>query len=165
MRTRSQNRDFKSTTHPYVLLIVDMQLDFQAADCWNTQQRIIQLLKHTIHDGALIVFAHYESYGPTYSQLTHPVRHYPHVLECAADQNDKSDAFIRVVAGYGAEYHRIVVTGVNTGACVKATVDGLRYHHHPAVEICIDRKGCNDEWPESQQGTYDYLEAIGVTVI
>lgn len=165
MRTRSQTKNFKSTTHPYLLCVVDMQTDFSAADCSETQQRNLMLIKQAMEDKAFIVFAHYEGCGPTHPHLTHPTRDYPYVDQCWANQNDKSTAVMRLIQKHEIEYDRILVTGVNTDACVKSTVEGLIDYHHLGTEIHVYQKACNAQFQEQEAWAYRSMERDGATIL
>lgn len=167
MRTRSQYSKacYSSTTHPYVLCVVDMQTGFRASTNPTTQRRILQLIKQGMNDGALIVFAHYHDYGHTCIMLTHPTDNYPHVINCFANNDDKSHAFMDIITKKVLSYYRIVVVGVNTSACVASTVEGLIEKHSSTVEICVDRKGCYDSSPDNQEDAYKYMESIGAIIL
>jgi len=126
-----------------------MQVDFSAAGCTKTQNRNVELIKQAIVDGAYIVFAHYIDYGDTHERLVHPTRNYPHVGFCWANCNDKSEVFRNHVDEKGVTYYRIVVTGVNTSACVYNTVTGLQSSHKSIVDVCVVQEACNDAWNDN----------------
>jgi nicotinamidase-related amidase len=153
---RKKAKRTKRTTT--VLVVVDMQACFDASWSWRTFVAVGQLIKKAKRKNRPIVFLEYGSDDRTYPQLRDLV--YNHDGHCCADgeetpnqyakavfktkhENDGSDQVREACEAQKWATDAFEVCGVNTQACVKATVHGLS-KKFPQATITLVEQACND---------------------
>lgn len=114
---RSSNKKF-----PYVLTIIDMQPTFKASNTRRILNHIRKLIISAKKDNAFIIYAEYRNCGPTHESLTKLTDDYKHRSFVNAYQNSKSDAIVSKLTQKKIISDRMIICGVNTDACVQATV-------------------------------------------
>jgi hypothetical protein len=128
--------------YPYVLIIIDMQDQFEASRNKITIHTIQRLITEAKRDGAFILAAHYMRFGKTRPEIRSMITDYAHMDYCYADQNDKSGAIRTKILRHQIRTDTFKICGVNTGACVKATVGGL-ISMYPNIHILLSNRACN----------------------
>ena len=129
---------------PYVLCIIDMQWTFTASHNPLLIRKVVSLIKKAIFDKAYICVAQYKYMGRTQERLIELIRKYPYKSYCSTYNNDKGMAIYRRMSRDKVQMRgsHFKVCGVNTDACVQATIRGLRTMF-PGIDIYIERSACN----------------------
>ena len=128
--------------YPYILTIIDMQPTFFTSNYQPVKDAVEDLILKAIDDGAYIIIAHFMKYGKTHNNLLNLVRNYKDRSLVYANKNDKSDAIMTKILKKQIRTSFIKVCGVNTDACVQATVTGLS-KTLPDFQIEIIKNACN----------------------
>lgn len=142
IRRSSRISHLYGPNYPYVLIIIDMQDQFATS---RNRQTIITIQKMVVEakrDGAFIVTAHYMRYGKTRPEIRNMLTNYANHDYCYADQDDKSGAIHTKLVRHNVRTNIIKICGVNTGACVKATVMGLN-SLYPDSHFLVFNRACN----------------------
>lgn len=136
---------------PYTLVVVDMQAAFQAATKANVIVNVTREIIFAKMRKSAIVFLEYEGSGRTFPALTELTNRYPLRDVCEKWCDDGSSQVLKSLGLRDFPRGRIKVCGVNSNACVLATVNGLA-KKLPNSRIEIVRDAC--EWMGS--GQYDW---------
>jgi nicotinamidase-related amidase len=124
------------------LVIVDMQPYFRASQHPDTLAAVEREIRSAISNESAIVLLEFEDSGDTDARLMRVLRAYPR-LAVKLKTTDDGSAWVTAACrehGFGTKHFR--VCGVNTDACVLATVLGLtRRLPHCTVEVVKD--ACN----------------------
>ena len=102
-----------------------MQPKFEAANCEDTINAIKKLVLNAKKDKAYVVIAEYMGYDGTHMCITDIIRKYKPRAYAVADRNDKSEAIQNKLHWRKVKTPVFKICGVNTAACVLATVQGL----------------------------------------
>ena len=104
-----------------------------------------KVLQQAIIDGAFIAIAQYYRFGKTHPELTRLLKGVSHTQYgfCLANKNDKESSITRLLYDRNIRVSVVYVCGVNTGACVRSTVDGLACNH-PEKTIIVLSDVCSD---------------------
>lgn len=124
-------------------MVIDMQTGFNASSCESVKDSVQNLIIQAKDDNAFIIIAHYMRCGKTHNNLLNLVKTYTHRSLVYANKNDKSGAIMTKIIKKRIRAPVIKVCGVNTDACVKATVIGLT-KILPDLYIEIITNACND---------------------
>jgi hypothetical protein len=133
---RSANNRF-----PYVLTIIDMQPKFEASNRRRILNHVRKLINDAKMNDAYIIYAEYEQCGRTHDSLTKLTNDYKHCSFVHAYQNSKCDAIKAELARKSIMSDKMVICGVNTDACVQATVNDLSIKL-PKWSLEIAKTGC-----------------------
>lgn len=144
-----------------ILLVVDMQPRFKASKHEWLLKNVANEIRAAKAAGWGIMFLEYSCDGAgsgvalaerTYGRLTRLVAKYKYAITVHKGYNDGSDeVLVAAEDWYGPEVTAmhiddgIRVVGVNTEACVAATVNGLS-KTRPDIEITVVGAACNGEW-------------------
>lgn len=141
-------RDIKPyrVTFPYALCIIDMQPHFITSLNGPTLHAVLRLTKEAMSDGAFIVVAQYMNCGRTNNNIRKMLRKYPFKAYCCAFKNNKADAICTKLRTHGVRTHKLKICGVNTEACVAATVINLHKRHKMEIiaAACHGRLGTRE---------------------
>lgn len=124
-----------------MLLVVDMQPWYDAAQCDRTQEEVITLVKKAKKNKERIIYLEYEGAGPTLLNIAYHTEDYPFLTKLKKDGNDGSD----VILDYFGEVRpsNLDICGVNTGFCVKETALGLIKKTKPKIKVNLHLNACN----------------------
>ena len=139
-----------------VLVIVDMQPAFAAAKCEKTTQNIIKLIKRAKKRWAKIVVLEYDMHGPTRKDIMKEVRKYKYATTMTKFDDDGHAEVIAAVPSP----KRIILCGVNFGACVLKTAKGLWENGFKKIKIV--RSACNNpdyfmDWEVYEERYIEYF--------
>lgn len=149
-----------------ILVVVDMQSKFEAANNINTIQNVAELIKEYKQKGDLIIFLEYETWGyrehiGTNKELLDIVSDYNNYKIILKDIDDGSIAMLYHLDRYGDyDFH---LCGVNLSACVKRTAIGLKkYFVRCNVSIMIDACNEPEQWAEEcpDQAGFDHIYEV-----
>lgn len=143
-----------------MLLVIDMQKPFEAARDESTQDAIISLVKKAKANRERIIYLEYVGCGPTLERITAHTEKYPFVTKVEKSGPDGSyelDEYFQ-----GIYPNTLDVVGVDTGFCVKDTIEGL-VTRAKKTKINLHLKGCNH--PHDPDFTIDSMYIDGVNVI
>lgn len=129
-----------------VLVIVDMQPRFETSLKKETQREVINQIKEAKKNNIPVVLLEYAYEGDTHYNIRRTLKDYPHYT---LQKNRDSGASVLIpllenLRKRGKKF-LLKVCGVNTAACVYATVRDLT-EFSLIKEIQIIWKGCNDPW-------------------
>ncbi len=133
------NRD---NNYPYVLIVIDMQPNFGCSNNPKTLDAVADLINNAKHDNAFIVYAQYMRQGKTHTNLVKLTNGYINRSFAVANRNDKSGAILTRLVKRQVRSDLVKVCGVNTNACVRATVEGLS-NELKEWSIQVIKKACN----------------------
>lgn len=124
-----------------VLVVVDMQRSFPAANCRSTQARVRRLVRS--HRGPVVLVEFADS-GPTLPGIERACKCRYSFIRCVKNLNDGGAHVASALLNEGLGRHsRFVVCGVNTGYCVTETANGI-LRNLPRSRVEIDFRGCRD---------------------
>ncbi len=131
------------------LVIVDMQPGFSASMHARTLAQVERRIVEAVSHGWAIVVLENESHlhGHTLPRL---IKHLIGYKRCIVIPKADDDGSREVIAGCqvaGFDLNFVEVCGVNTDACVKATVEGL-IARSPFTNILVFRKACYSDTPD-----------------
>lgn len=126
---------------PYVLTIIDMQPKFKASNRRRILNHIRKLINDAIRDDAYVMYAEYTQCGRTHDSLTKLTDDYKHRSFVHAYQNSKCDVIKAELAKKNIMSDKMIICGVNTDACVEATVNDLSIEL-PEWSLRIAKAGC-----------------------
>lgn len=109
----------------YVLLIVDMQPEFSAANGKRVLNNCKRELRKAMIENASIIFLEYDGCGTTNTDLVDLVDGYNKVWFETKGDDDGSEEAEFVIRSHRCSKTVIKVCGVNTDCCVRYTVQGL----------------------------------------
>ncbi|MBU6455043.1 MAG: isochorismatase family protein [Cyanobacteria bacterium REEB67] len=142
------------------LVIVDMQPELPASrPAWLRQAVLEQIVRARASNMAIIVLEYLSReplrfYGETYNELIAAARGHSHFTMRAKATPDGSEAVAAACQAMALEDQDFVVCGINTHACVEATVTGL-LKLFPASRIEVVADACNDyrgnDWSQFPQ--------------
>ena len=136
------------SSSPYTLVIVDMQPGFPASNQVTTIRACEQLILESVRLGYPIVVLEFEPtsmLGTTHGQLMRKLeggRYNKYVVETKRADNGAPEV-LRACQSRGFATRTFRVCGVNTHACVQATVTGLA-SAEPSAIIQVIQEACND---------------------
>ena len=108
-----------------VLVVIDMQSQFAAAESSSLQERVVELIQHARANHWPIIVLEYASYGETVKSVTDAFAGYDLARVVSKTQNNGATEVLETCATYGFSTSDFLIAGVNIGACVKETVCGL----------------------------------------
>ncbi len=111
-----------------VLVLIDMQPHFEASQNPLTIEACKDEITNAISKGWYIFLLEWIYEGPTDSRLTRLTDGYELTSSITKDRDDGSDSIMSHVYRLGIVNSKFRVCGVNTDACVLATVHGLAHH-------------------------------------
>lgn len=130
------------SNYPYVLIMVDMQVEFDSSRDDELKKNVTRLLKNAMHDRAYIVISNYMRFGKIHEDLSGLIRRYPHKAWCTADRSDKSDAVQTKLVSNKVRPGHFKICGVNLCMCVYDTVEHLA-DMYPKHKIIVYGTACN----------------------
>ena len=150
-----------------VLIVIDMQAGFPAACDQRTRLAVAREIREAMRLGCPIIFVECRNecndYGPTFPELTGLTAGYEHVAICEKPSNSGADAIATVCRERGFDPVYFLACGINTGACVKETVVGLKTLF-PDCVIDIIEDACNAVWSGRKDVPRIFSGIPGVTV-
>ena len=118
--------DIHRYNYPYVLIVIDMQYNFEAANDVETIQNVIQLIEQAKADNAFVIVARFmKKGGETIREILNCLDTYDEKTYCTQYNNDKSCSIINKMIKHNIKTSLIKVCGVNKCACVLCTVYSL----------------------------------------
>lgn len=142
-----------------VLIIIDMQVEFEASNDERTLKAIKREIVRSMGRGEWIFFVEFENRGDTQPFLTDLVATYDKITYLIKNQNDGSDEIINELDYLNIpDKTPLYICGINTQFCVAETVEGMRYNlnENPITVIC---DGCHTNDP--YYAYTDPLEMMG----
>lgn len=139
-----------------VLVVIDMQPRFEAAECNKTASAIIALINEAKLAGSLIVILEYESHGSTRPDIMEAVESY-HNYKVTTKNTDGGG---KEVQEFVNGQTRAALCGVNYGACVFHTANELK----KVMDVLVVKNACNQPawWSWNMDDyTKKYTEEIG----
>ena len=131
------------------LVVIDMQTDFSAArPDWIRQAVLAQINRARDSNMAIVVLEYLSReplrfYGVTHEELIAAARGHSHFTMRAKAVPDGSECVAAACQAMSVAEEEFVVCGVNTHACVEATVLGL-FNLFPTCRIEVVANACND---------------------
>ena len=148
----------------YTLICIDMQPGFVAAKDPVTINACAKEISFAIENKNPIIIVEYKYNGPTWPRLTNLVRDYPFVSFIKKNDDDGSEDIMNFFYRCKIQPERIRIVGVNTDACVLATLYSL--YTASCFRLEIVRKACNSTSAASEiEGCFTDLQKLGVKVI
>lgn len=136
------------------LVVIDMQPAFSATK--KVLRPVVNEVKRAIRQETpiLLVELHngIDNFGTTHENIAKLVEDYPHAKFVSKPRNDGSSQIARALDetwGLGGEVS-LQVCGVNTRACVRETVEGLRMEGY---DITVLAEACADG---NDRGNHEY---------
>lgn len=129
---------------PNALVVVDMQSYFPAANNPDTIAAVEDEIRQAIQNGYFIVILEYLDCGRTIGSLMKELEGYSDYKVVTKSRDDGSEEVKKACDVRGLAPANISVVGVNTGACVRQTVEGL-CRKYPASLVSVIAKACNTE--------------------
>ncbi len=154
----------KPEPFPYVLTVIDMQPTFSASNDDETLENVKDLIVGAKNDKAYIVLAHYMKFGKTHDKLLTLVEKYKHKSLVYANKNDKSGAIMTKIIKKRIRAPYMKVCGVNTDACVQASVKGLS-RKLPEWNIKVIKDSCNSSWSYGNKEGIEYMSKLSNVTI
>ena len=145
-----------------LLLIVDMQRSFTAANKKATVKACQELIFDAISLNNSIVFLEYKWNGKTKRELTSLVRNYSFVNTIQKEDDDGSEEVISFFNKCKFVPKNIIVGGVNTNFCVRQTVLGLAEKNDSKLFLVQD--ACNHEYGDAEHAIKE-MKRAGVKII
>ena len=109
----------------HTLVVIDMQEEFSAARNKRIQQAVIQEIQRSRAKRWPIVIVEFEESGGTLPIIRRACKGYPRAVTVTKDYDDGSSEVLEAL-GDITKCRKVRVCGVNTEACVWATVKGLQ---------------------------------------
>lgn len=133
----------------YTLVIVDMQPQFLASTKKDTLAAVEREIRFAMEKKAAIIILEYRNWGPTNPTITDLTDSYQRCAVSEKALDDGSREILNTCKEQGFSNRRFRVCGVNTHACVEATVSGLakaasRSRIEVVKETCNDSEG--NDW-------------------
>ena len=148
----------------YTLIVMDMQQGFVAADDPVTINACAKEIQLAIENNNPIIIVEYKYNGPTHPQLTKLVKDYPFISFIKKRDDDGTEDILNFFYRCKIQPERIRMIGVNTDACVLATLYGL--YTASCFHLEIVRKACNStSSPREIEGVFSDLKKLGIKVI
>lgn len=125
----------------YTLVIIDMQPDFWEEDSeltWN----IVGQIKRARRDRAAVLTVTFGA-GKTFGPIVKALSGYKRKAQITKDQDDGSKEVTKVILRRRFP-KSLLVCGVNTGACVQDTVNGLLKLASHKFDVAILESCCDD---------------------
>ncbi len=130
-----------------MLVIVDMQPSFDAANCVKTITEVILEIEYARKTNEPIIVLEFEDYGETHEDIMKALEGYDNYKIVTKPDNDGSTEVIEAVNKFGLHHDNLTfhVCGVNFHACVSDTVCGLAYDFGVEKEnLNVIETACND---------------------
>ena len=133
------------------LIIIDMQPFFDTANDPNTIKEVIKLVKQANKRGSPIIVVEYNDlyeeieHNCTIASIMTEVKKNKHFIIVSKDRDDGSQEIIQAAKDHGISLKYTQICGVNTGACVRSTVEGLA-GCKPNYTFEIVSAACNAPW-------------------
>lgn len=144
----------------YVLVIVDMQPGFWTALNGRTQDNIVREVEKAKRDNAWIFVVEYCGYQSTVKKIRHAIGTYDKQLRMTKyDDNGGDIVMSNIYNIFPNDTPEVIMTGVNFGACVKATAIGMVRDGYPSNLIRVVADACNqpEDW-EEEDAEQDYSD-------
>lgn len=168
----SASRIARPTPSEYVLLVTDMQPGFPASQDAITQWFVEQEIVRAIELGMAVVVLEYDAYelGETLPRLMRHLQGYQRLAvvgraprqrgQLSHERDNGAEEVIQACLehGFGLEHFR--VCGVNSDACIKATIRGLA----DSISTChltVVQDACNSDNGRDPSVFRDVLWAVG----
>lgn len=126
----------------YSLVVIDMQSAFSASRDARTIAHCKEQIKQAMKKGAAIIYVEYTHAGATRPCLTRLSQDYQRKVTVMKNTNDGGKKVKQAILENRFPKSRIKVRGVNTAACVLATVKGLTRNLRSA-NVHVIGKACN----------------------
>ncbi len=153
------------------LVVIDMQRRFAAANDAQTREAVAREIRDARAKGWAIVVVEYRepdsgdpqdmTHGDLMQWLRRPAP-YAHCQIVCKQQSDGSAEVITACKQRGFSTESFRCCGVNTDACVLATVEGLVYAF-PTATVTVVRDACNSQWKIPQ--VWDWFVAQSNVVV
>ena len=146
-RSESQSRrssrlsQHYAPNYPYALIVIDMQVEFDASRDTGLKQNVIDLIRQAERDGAYVVIASYLRFGRIHADVLDAANRCS-VTICHTDGSDKSHT-IQEKLGHSIRPEYFKVCGVNLCNCVRDTTEGLTDIYNCPIELHLDACGCS----------------------
>lgn len=127
--------------YPYALIVIDMQVEFDASRDTGLKQNVIDLIRQAERDGAHVVIASYLRFGRIHADVLAAANRCS-VTICHTDGSDKSRT-IQEKFGHSIRPEYFKVCGVNLCNCVRDTVEGLTDIYDCPIELHLGACGCS----------------------
>ncbi len=157
MSTSTRQADSRvDVAHPSgdtTLVVVDMQPKFMASKFPRILAAVQLQIKKAIAAGWSVVVLEFENHGATHlSLMNHLVGQYDRHQVASKNEDDGAEVVLEVCHAHRFGDNKFRVCGVNTNACVEATVLGLldrqpQCQVELAIEACANDFGMNQIYP------------------
>ena len=155
------------TNHDYendrdILVVVDMQPDFTASQNRRTIAAVKEEVRGARTRNEEIIIVEYVNCEPTDSRITDLTKDYEKVKTVVKIDNDGSEEILKILKESAIDQEGIVphlrICGVNTNACVRETVKGLKRKLNPPFQIDVIGDACNERYSSAQEHLMSLLE-------
>lgn len=109
----------------HVLVVIDIQPEFRCSFSNKTIKNIQREIKKAIRNKDHIFFVEYEGCGKTDKRLRDAASGYKKVSTITKFENDGSRQILKYLKIKKLSDKSLKICGVNTDACVEATVEGI----------------------------------------
>ena len=156
---------------PYILVVIDMQPQFDAANDQKTIDNVVTLCHKAIADGAAIFIVEFTPviYGRTQSPILDVVQNYERMYRVIKSKDDGGYEIAQccILHHIDANQTKFLFCGVNYQFCVRSSVAGLVRECNNADQIEVVKAACNGPkyrgyWSQSKTSTF--LKQQGVQV-
>lgn len=140
-RRSSRLSQHYAPNYPYALIVIDMQVEFDASRDIGLKRNVINLIGQAERDGAHVVIASYLRFGRIHADVLDAANRCS-VTICHTDGSDKSRT-IQEKFGHSIRPEYFKVCGVNLCNCVRDTVEGLADIYDCPIELHLGACGCS----------------------
>lgn len=147
-----------------VLIVIDMQSKFTAANDPETITECKRLIREAMLEKQMILFLEFKFNNKTLPQLRSLVRDYPFHQTLIKSTDDGSAEILSFFKRSRTQPANLVVCGVNTDCCVHATV--LSLSAEKKFKITVVKKACNTVFSKARVArAIRAMKILGVSIV